>query len=112
MPEGAAVGEPLRRSESRRARLLRKNAQAEQFMQLQRWHRLSKHVYALECDNDTVWRKSDSVGYLCGRRPVTLRNWRGKSGHHSKWPRAEPLAEKLPHRRLLPVIPNHPLTRE
>ena len=32
-------------------------------------------LFQFENDNDTVWRKSDIVEYLCGRKPVTLRAW-------------------------------------
>ncbi len=33
------------------------------------------HYFQFEQDNETVWRKSDVVEYLTGRKPMTLRNW-------------------------------------
>lgn len=32
-------------------------------------------LFQFEKDNDTLWRKSDIVEYLSGRKPVTLRDW-------------------------------------
>lgn len=33
------------------------------------------HYFQFEQDNETVWRKSDIVEYLTGRRATTLRDW-------------------------------------
>jgi hypothetical protein len=33
------------------------------------------HYFQFEQDNETVWRKSDIVGYLTGRPAMILRKW-------------------------------------
>lgn len=37
--------------------------------------RYGLELFQFEEDNDTLWRKSDIVEYLCGRKPVRLREW-------------------------------------